>query len=150
PADPTQPAPAAAHAAPPVSHDTYSRKNPFLAELIRHDRLTKTGSDKDTRHFVLNLVGSGLTYTPGDSLGAFGRNDPELIDELIACLGFSPSAPVLDPRGQPSNLRKTLLRDYTTNRANRKIMSGLAQRIPQGEQRNRLMELVDNSELLSE
>jgi sulfite reductase (NADPH) flavoprotein alpha-component len=134
----------------PVSHLAYSRKNPFQAELIRHDRLTKPGSDKDTRHFVLNLAGSGLTYTPGDSLGAFGRNDPDLIDELIASLGFSPHAAVQDPRGQRTTLRKTLLRDYTTNRANRKIMSALAQRIPQGEQRNRLMELVDNSELLSE
>src|SRR6266568_931726 len=33
----------------------YSRKNPFLAELIRHERLTQSGSEKDTRHFVLNL-----------------------------------------------------------------------------------------------
>jgi sulfite reductase (NADPH) flavoprotein alpha-component len=41
-----------------------------------------------------------------------------------------------------------LLENYTVNRANRKIMSGLAQRIPQGEQRNRLMEIVDNSDLL--
>ena len=52
----------------------YSRKNPFLAELTRHDRLTGAGSLKDTRHFVLNLAGSGLTYKPGDSLGVFGRN----------------------------------------------------------------------------
>jgi sulfite reductase (NADPH) flavoprotein alpha-component len=136
------------HSPSPTS--PYSRKNPFQAELIHHDRLTKPGSGKDTRHFVLNLAGSGLTYTPGDSLGAFGRNDPDLVDELIACLDFDPSTPVLDPRGQKTTLRKTLLRDYTTNRANRKIMGGLADYIPQGEQRNRLMELVDNNELLSE
>src|SRR6516162_4280001 len=50
----------------------YSRKNPFLAELTRHELLTGPGSEKETRHFVLNLAGSGLTYAPGDSLGAFG------------------------------------------------------------------------------
>lgn len=50
----------------------YNRKNPYLAELIRHERLTKSGSGKDTRHFVLNLAGSGLKYTPGDSLAVFG------------------------------------------------------------------------------
>jgi sulfite reductase (NADPH) flavoprotein alpha-component len=128
----------------------FSRKNPFLAELIRHDRLTKVGSEKDTRHFVLNLAGSGLSYTAGDSLGVFGRNSPVLVDEIIALLGFDPIAPVRNPKGSLVPLRQTLLNDYTTNRANRKIMSGLAQRIPQGEQRNRLMELVDNGDLLSD
>jgi sulfite reductase (NADPH) flavoprotein alpha-component len=126
----------------------YSRKNPFLAQLVRHDRLTLQGSSKDTRHFVLSLAGSGLTYTPGDSLGAFGRNSPAVVDELIACLEFDPATPLTDPRGQPTTLRQTLLQDYTVNRANRKIISGLAQRIPQGEQRNQLMEILDNSDLL--
>ena len=59
---------------PPPS--PYSRKNPFQAELIHHDRLTKPGSGKDTRHFVLNLAGSGLTYTPRDSLGSLRPNAP--------------------------------------------------------------------------
>jgi sulfite reductase (NADPH) flavoprotein alpha-component len=128
----------------------YSRKNPFLAELIAHERLTKPGSEKDTRHFVLSLKGSGLTYTPGDSLGVFARNSPALVDELLSLLKFDPEMPVKTPHGAATTLRDTLARDYTLNRANRKIMTGLAERIPQGEQRNRLMELVDNSELLSE
>jgi len=128
----------------------YSRKNPFLAELTRHDQLTKPGSEKDTRHFVLQLADSGITYTPGDSLGAFAQNPPALVDEVIALLGFSSNTPVKGAQGQPATLRDALLKDYTLNRANRKIMAGLAERIPQGEQRNRLMEIVDNSEVLSE
>jgi sulfite reductase (NADPH) flavoprotein alpha-component len=128
----------------------YSRKNPFQAELIGHERLTGTGSSKDTRHFVLNLAGSGLTYLPGDSLGAFGRNSPEVVDELLAWLEFDAATPVPSPNRQPTTFRQALLQDYTVNRANRKVMGGLAQTIPQGEQRNRLMELVDNPELLSE
>ncbi len=99
---------------------------------------------------MINLAGSGISYTPGDSLGAFGRNPPGLVDELITLLGFDPGTPVKTPKGQQSSLRQTLLEDYTLNRANRKVMSGLAERIPQGEQRNRLMEIVDNSEVLSE
>src|SRR5262245_25403229 len=51
---------------------TYSRSRPFWTEMISHERLTGPGSGKDTRHFVLNLRGSGLTYVPGDSLGVFG------------------------------------------------------------------------------
>jgi sulfite reductase (NADPH) flavoprotein alpha-component len=141
---------------PTVALDTtraaspYSRKNPFLAELVRHDRLTKEDSSKDTRHFVLSLAGSGLTYTPGDSLGVFGRHSPELVEEVIGLLGFNGGAEVNDPKGQPTTLRQALLRDYTVNRANRKMMAALAERVPQGEQRNRLMEIVDNNDLLSE
>src|SRR3954468_13120038 len=134
---------------PPANAPRFSRKNPYLAELIRHDRLTKEGSSKDTRHFVLNLADSGLTYTPGDSLGAFGMNPPPLVDEIIGLLKFDPSAPIKNSQGGVSTLREVLLRDYTLKRANRKIMNGLAERISQGEQRNRLMEIVDNNELLS-
>ena len=133
---------------PPPS--PYSRKNPFLAELTKHERLTQPGSEKDTRHFVLRLADSGLTYEPGDSLGAFARNPPALVDAVIELLGFEPEADGKNARGEPLSLRQALAQEYTLNRANRKIMGGLAERIPQGEQRNRLMEIVDNSEVLSD
>lgn len=126
----------------------YSRKNPFRAELVRHDRLTKQGSSKDTRHFVLSLAGSGLTYTPGDSLAAFGQNSPAVVEELLVWLGFSGDTLVTNPKGEATTLREALQQDYIVNRANRKVLSGLAQTMPQGEQRNRLMEILDNSDLL--
>jgi len=134
---------------PPAS-SPYSRKNPYLAEITRHDHLTLPGSEKDTRHFVINLGNSGLTYTPGDSLGIFARNAPPVVDEVIRLLGFPPETQVKSPQGQPLTLRESLLQNYILNRASRKIMSALAEIIPQGEQRNRLMEIVDNSEVLSE
>jgi sulfite reductase (NADPH) flavoprotein alpha-component len=136
--------------APAAAASPYSRKNPFLAELIRHDRLTGQGSSKDTRHFVLSLTGSGLAYTPGDSLGVFGRQSPELVEEVISLLGFNGGAAVNDPKGQSTTLRQALLRDYTINRANRKMVAALAERLPEGEQRNRLTELLGNAEALNE
>ena len=135
---------------PPTVPPPYSRKNPFLAEIIRHEELTKPGSEKETRHFVLSLAGSGLSYVPGDSLGVFGRNPPGLVNEVLALAGFQADAPVTDSKGQPTTLRERLLRDCTLNRANRKIMGGLAEIMPQGEQRNRLMEILDNGDLLNE
>ena len=134
----------------PAAVSPYSRKNPFLAELTRHDRLTGQGSAKDTRHFVLSLTGSGLTYTPGDSLGVFGRHSPELVEAVIGLLGFNGGAAVNNPKGQPTTLRQALLRDYTINRANRKMVAALAERLPPGEQRNRLTELLGNSDALNE
>lgn len=126
----------------------YNRKRPFLAELVRHDRLTRPGSSKDTRQFVISLAGSGLSYTPGDSLGAFGQNPPELVDDLLDILGFEGPEPVSNPQGSPSTLRQALLTDYTINRANRKIAGGLSTRVPEGAQRDRLLELMGNDEKL--
>lgn len=128
----------------------YHRKNPFLATLLRQERLTKPGAAKDTRHFVLGLAGSGLRYTPGDSLGVFARNPAALVDELIATLRLEPHTLVTDPRGDLVPFRQVLLTNYILNRASKKFMSGLAERIGQGEQRNRLMEITDNGALLSE
>ncbi len=143
----TAPVTASVLPAPPAG---YSRTNPFLAELTRHERLTRPGSEKDTRHFVLNLDASGITYTPGDSLAAFGSNSPELVDEVLDLLSFDPDGMVNDPKGRPTTLRRALAKDYIINRASRKIMTALAERIAQGEQRNRLMEIVDNRDELSE
>ena len=128
----------------------WCRSNPYVAELTGHERLTGPGSLKDTRHFVVSLKGSGLTYAPGDSLGTFGSNGPALVEELLALLGFEPEARVSDSKGRPTTLREALLGDYIVNRANRKVMSGLAERLPHGEQRQRLMEIVGNGDLLSE
>ena len=136
--------------ASPKRSSLFTRKSPFLAELVRHDRLTRPGSAKDTRHFVLSLAGSGLSYAPGDSLGTFGRNSPALVEELIGLLRFDTATPVPDPQGRMTSFRQALLQDYTANRASRKVLSGLAQRMPQGEQRNRLMEILDNNDLLCE
>jgi sulfite reductase (NADPH) flavoprotein alpha-component len=128
----------------------YNRRNPLMAELIEHRRLSKPGSEKDIRHFVLSLAGSGLSYRPGDSLAVYARNPPELVDVLIQELGFDPAAPVNDLKGEDTTLRQSLRLNYILNRASRKIMSALAERMPQGEQRNELMELVDNDDLLSD
>jgi sulfite reductase (NADPH) flavoprotein alpha-component len=128
----------------------YNRKNPYLAELTQHELLTRLGSGKDTRHFVLSLAGSGLTYTPGDSLAVFARNSPALVEELLELLQFDPSTPLNNPKGQPSTLRDVLTDGFILNRASKKIVHALAEQIAQGEQRNRLMEIVDNDTVLAE
>ena len=141
-----------ADAAAVATPSAYNRKNPFFATLTRHEQLTRPGSGKDTRHFVLSLADGGPRYTPGDSLAVFAQNPPALVNEVISLLGLDPALPVKNPKasGETVPLRQALSECYILNRATKKIMSGLGERIPQGEQRNRLMEIVDNGQLLSE
>ena len=46
----------------------FNRKNPLVAKLKKAEMLTKPGSGKDTRHYEIDLLGSGMTFEPGDSL----------------------------------------------------------------------------------
>ena len=128
--------------------ELYSRSNPFLAELICQESLTKPGSNKDTRHFVLSLKGSGILYTPGDSLAIFARNPDALVDELIRLLGFDENAEVKDPKTHaPVTFRQSLTHNYILNRANRKFLTGISERIQSGEQRNHLFEILNNDDV---
>jgi sulfite reductase (NADPH) flavoprotein alpha-component len=69
----------------------YNRKNPFAARLSRMEVLTKPGSSKDTRHFEIDLSGSGIEYEPGDSLALQPQNDPALVSSLIDLIGADPN-----------------------------------------------------------
>ncbi len=72
----------------------YSRSNPFRAEVLENINLNGRGSNKETRHLELSLEGSGLTYQPGDSLGVYPENDPELVDLLLAEMNWDPEEAV--------------------------------------------------------
>jgi len=96
-----------------------SRKNPFLAELTRHELLTKPGSEKETRHFVVSLAGSGITYTPAIHWSIWAQTLPCWSMTLIALLGSNRARSSVIRKGQSTTLREALLRDYTLNRANR-------------------------------
>lgn len=74
---------ASAVAAAPAVESAYSRTNPFKAEVLENLNLNGRGSKKETRHVELSLEGSGLTYEPGDSLGVYPENDPELVELVL-------------------------------------------------------------------
>jgi sulfite reductase (NADPH) flavoprotein alpha-component len=66
--------------------NTYTRDNPFAAELLVNQRITGRGSEKDIRHIELSLEGSGLHYEAGDALGVWPVNPPALVDAVLAIL----------------------------------------------------------------
>ncbi|MCM3707251.1 MULTISPECIES: assimilatory sulfite reductase (NADPH) flavoprotein subunit [Cytobacillus] len=87
------PSTASVSAAAPAE-SVYSRSNPFRAEILENINLNGRGSNKETRHLEISLEGSGLTYQPGDSLGVYPENDPELVDLLLAEMNWDPEEAV--------------------------------------------------------
>jgi sulfite reductase (NADPH) flavoprotein alpha-component len=72
-----------------VVESQYSKENPYAAELSLSQKITGRDSNKDVRHIEIDLGDSGLTYQVGDALGIYFENDAQLVNELIAALGFS-------------------------------------------------------------
>lgn len=92
-------------------HDlpTYSRTNPFQAEILENLNLNGRGSNKETRHLELSLEGSNFSFEPGDSLGIIPENDPILVSELIHEMNWDPEETVqVNKKGDISSIYDAL------------------------------------------
>jgi len=94
-----------------VATPPYSRANPFPGKLVVNRRLSGPESEKDTRHFEIDLSGWGLTFEVGDSLAVYAMNDPQLVDEIIHALGATGDEQVPRLKGPPT----ARLRDHAAD-----------------------------------
>jgi len=75
----------------PARHD---RRNPYSAEVLEVAPLTVAPSTSAVNHVELLLEDSGLSWSPGDSLGIWPRNDARLVDEIMALAALDAEAQV--------------------------------------------------------
>ncbi|MBF6209161.1 flavodoxin domain-containing protein [Streptomyces gardneri] len=73
-----------------TSGQIWTRRNPFDARILESRKLTRDGSTKEVRHYTLDLSGSEIAYTAGDSISVQPVNDPELVGALIERLKLQP------------------------------------------------------------
>src|ERR1700742_46820 len=81
PAKPSAPAAPEPRALPPTT--VITRDNPATATFLSRTRLNRAGSEKETWHIEIDLKGTAIDYTVGDSFGLFPVNDPALVDAVI-------------------------------------------------------------------
>jgi sulfite reductase (NADPH) flavoprotein alpha-component len=118
---PSETAPAKSAASP------YTRANPFPAKLKVNRRLSTEDSEKETRHFELDLTAWGLSYEVGDSVAVYPTNDPALVDEIIRALAAKGDEPV--PAAKTTKpLREALSRDYSITQPTPKFLKAIAER----------------------
>ena len=106
----------------------YSRTHPFPARLLASRKLTLDGSDKDTRHYEIDLQGSGLTYEVGDALGLLPANSPGLVQEILEALGFDGEEAVTSHDGATKPLREALIYDYQVRAPHKEFLAAVSQR----------------------
>lgn len=130
---------------PTAAPSVHNRANPFKARITANYALSGEGSAKDTRHIVVNLGASGINYTPGDSLGVLPRNFAQTVDDLLPHLGLDPQTPLDQPTG-PVPLREALIHGFILNRVSKKFVKAVLERLPEGEKKTQLGEIVANEE----
>ncbi|WNG18561.1 assimilatory sulfite reductase (NADPH) flavoprotein subunit [Cystobacter fuscus] len=106
---------------------TFSRENPYPAQVLANQRITGRGALKDVRHVELSLEGSGLRYEPGDALGVVPRNPPELVDAVLSTLKLDGATEVSrDGRALP--LHRWLSEGLEITRLSRPFLTSHAER----------------------
>ena len=85
---------AASGAVNDIHSSPYTKEAPLTATLAVNQKITGRDSEKDVRHIEIDLGDSGLRYQPGDALGVWYQNDPELVKELVELLWLKGDEPV--------------------------------------------------------
>ncbi|MYL64526.1 assimilatory sulfite reductase (NADPH) flavoprotein subunit [Bacillus hwajinpoensis] len=115
---------------------SYSKTNPFKAEILENINLNGRGSNKETRHLELDLEGSNLVYEPGDSLGVYPENDTALVLQLIEEMKWDrDSQVVINKQGDVQSLQEALTKSYEITSLTKPLLKKIA-------------ELTESSELL--
>lgn len=117
-----------AGAATAPSGPVWDRRNPFDARVVARRRLSKAGSQKDVWHYEIDLGGSGIVYTAGDSIAVQPVNDPALVCLLLDRLGLDRDA---DEGGTP--LGQRMLHDWEIRTPSFELIDAVAGRDPDGD-----------------
>lgn len=131
----------------------FSKTNPFLARISENRLLNEPGSAKETRHFVVDIEGSGLSYTVGDSLGVFSTNRTEEVEEILQLLdatGDELVSPAMLKLETPITLREALTSRLALAGPTPKLLKTLVEKVTDEAEKAKLEELLlpDNKDNL--
>ena len=72
--------------------ERFTAENPIEAEITDLINLNGTGSSRETWHAEFTVEDPAFVYKPGDAIGLYPENDPELADELLHAVGLAGDA----------------------------------------------------------
>ncbi|HDZ9207462.1 TPA: assimilatory sulfite reductase (NADPH) flavoprotein subunit [Vibrio cholerae] len=123
----------------------YSKEQPYTASLSTSQKITGRDSGKDVRHIEIDLADSGITYQPGDALGVWYENRPQLVNALLDSVGLSGHEEV-QVDGETLSLHSALTHHYEITAANPQLVAQFAE-LAQSE---KLTSLAQDKEALRE
>ena len=122
---------------------THTKDNPFLSAVTENRILNMPGSQKDTRHVVVDIAGSGLEYETGDSLGVFPSNSEKAVAEVLSALGAEGDESVTPPKhDQAMSLRDALSHHLNIAVQNKKFLQAMAAKTGDAREKEKLEALL--------
>jgi len=122
---------------------THTKDNPFLSAVTENRILNKPGSQKETRHVVVDIAGSGLEYATGDSLGVFPSNAENAVDDVLRALGAEGNESVTPPKhDQAMPLRDALSHHLNIAVQNKKFLQTMAVKTGEAAEKEKLEALL--------
>jgi sulfite reductase (NADPH) flavoprotein alpha-component len=111
----------------PASSAQWTRQNPFPGKLTVNRLLSTVESEKETRHFEIDLTNWGLKFEPGDSVAVYPTNDPQLVDAILRALGAKGDELVAAAKTQKP-FREALFRDFSITQPTPKFLKAIVER----------------------
>lgn len=71
-----------------VSDGNYNKKNPATGIILQNQKITGRYSSKEIHHIEIDIHGLNINYIPGDALGIWYENDPDLIKKILKSLSI--------------------------------------------------------------
>lgn len=122
----------------------WTREQPFTASLSVRQKITARNAEKDVEHIEIDLSDSGIQYQPGDALGVWPVNAPDLVSEILSLHGLKGDETVQLPDGTSTDIRHALTHhvDITQN------TPSFVQAYAAHSGKRELQEIVENAEAL--
>ena len=121
----------------PATPERAGRSDPNQPDGVRivvNRLLTAPESDKEVRHYELDLAGTGISYAAGDSLAVHATNDPVLVEEMLTALGVD-GGEVVDGHDVPLRTMLTeRLEIRLPSRALRSLVAGRVSEAPDADE----------------
>ena len=128
---------------PDMESTVYDKNNPFPAFVTENLLLNRDGSIKETRHFIVNIEGSGLSYKVGDSLGIYPINKPNAVEELLTFLELSGEESVSIPKFEGTLLvREALSTKLSLAGPTKKLLVFLLEKVTDEGEKSHLEALI--------
>lgn len=129
----------------------YDKNNPFPATLKVRRRANAPESQKETVHLEIDLTGSGLVYTSGDSLGVFPQQSAKLVDAVLKAYKFSGDETITLPKTDKTlSLRDALTKEFSLGAITKKFVEFVRDNAACENDKAKLAEVLGNADLAAQ
>jgi sulfite reductase (NADPH) flavoprotein alpha-component len=130
-----------------MTFSIFNKTNPFIASIKERYSLCSPDSKKKVYHIALDLKGSGLTYSVGDSIGIYPTHDSELVNRTLQAMRANGKELVTHKHMEKAcELRELLTHKVNITNVSRKFLSEIALKQSNKEKKERLDTLFQENQ----